>query len=169
MAESFLTLMADYDEAAQETFAAWQRHIDAAGFAGTHTRDIPYHISLATFDLADEAAAIALTRCVAAAHAPLEVDVTHMGLFTGGKVLFAAPDVNARLQALRQDCSDAPVGAYPWTPHTTLLIDEPAVVAQAVPMLTACFRPFRARITRLHLCAFWPTREILTAELTGKA
>lgn len=31
--------------------------------------------------------------------------------------------------------------------------------------LVKSFHPFMARITRLHLCAFWPTREIAFVRL----
>ena len=30
------------------------------------------------------------------------------------------------------------------------------------------FTPIVGKITRLHLCAFWPTREIMTVELKGE-
>jgi hypothetical protein len=34
-----------------------------------------------------------------------------------------------------------------------------------VKVLGKSFKPFEARIIRLHLCAFWPTREIETVQL----
>ena len=46
-------------------------------------------------------------------------------------------------------------------------MDEPATVCAAVPRLLESFQPFVGTIARLHLCAFWPTREILSVELTG--
>ena len=86
----------------------------------------------------------------------------------GGKVLFAAPDMSPALTALQRACAgDRPLNGYPWLPHTTMLIDEPAQIAAALPTLMAKFTPLLARIDRLHLCAFWPTREILTVKLTG--
>lgn len=48
-----------------------------------------------------------------------------------------------------------------------MLIDEPETIGRAVPVLMKHFVPIRARIDRLHLCAFWPTREILRVELSG--
>ena len=54
---------------------------------------------------------------------------------------------------------------YGFTPHTTILIDDPKVVHAALPTFVKCFRPMTGRITRLHLCAFWPTREIAALEL----
>lgn len=168
MAESFLTLMADYSEEDQLRIAQWYDALQAAGFTGTQTPGLPFHISLATFPLEAEAAAGALTRRVAERFAPLEVDIRHVGIFPGGKVLFAAPDMGPSLVALQAACESPLVNGHPWTPHTTLLIDQPEVIGAAVPVLMQRFTPLRARIDRLHLCAFWPTREILRVPLAGK-
>ena len=48
------------------------------------------------------------------------------------------------------------------------VIDEPDTVCAALPVLVKHFSPFMANITRLHLCAFWPTREILSVQLNAK-
>lgn len=167
MAESFLTLMADYCAEDQARISLWYDALQAAGFTGTQTPNLNHHISLATFPLEQEAEAIALTKRVAAEFAPVHADIRHIGVFPGGKVLFAAPDMSPPLTALQQACANGPLNGYPWTPHTTLLIDEPQVIGQALPVLMQHFSPLRARIDRLHLCAFWPTREILTVELSG--
>lgn len=168
MGESFLTLMADYCEEDQQHLSQWYNALQAAGFTGTQTPGLPFHISLATFSLEEEEAAVALARQVAARFAPLEADIRHVGIFPGGKVLFAAPDMRANLLALQAACNAQQVNGFPWTPHTTLLIDEPTIIGAAVPVLMQHFAPLRARIDRLHLCAFWPTREILRIPLTGK-
>lgn len=167
MAEQFLTLMADYDDATQRMLADWQTALDGACFTGTQTRDIPYHISLASLPLDKEAEAVALMMRTAANYGPVPVTCTHLGIFPGGKVLFAAPDMTAELVALHNACGTENTGGFRWTPHTTLLIDEKDVIARAIPAAVEMFRPFHATITRLHLCAFWPTREILTVPLQG--
>lgn len=53
------------------------------------------------------------------------------------------------------------------TPHATIILDEPETICRALPEVMKVFRPFYGHIVRLHLCAFWPTREIATVELTG--
>lgn len=170
MAESFLTLMADYDHVAQFRMDGWYNALQHAGFTGTQTPNLNHHISLATFPLEAEEEAIALTRRIAAEFAPVEVHISHIGVFAGGRVLFAAADVNPALAALQCACSDDRplVHGHPWTPHTTMLIDAPETIRAALPTLLEKFEPFCARINRLHLCAFWPTREILSVELTGR-
>jgi 2'-5' RNA ligase len=55
--------------------------------------------------------------------------------------------------------------SYGFTPHTTILIDQPEVVQAAIPTFVKCFQPMVSKVTRLHLCAFWPTREILALNL----
>ena len=168
MAESFLTLMADYCEADQQRISVWYDALQQAGFTGTQTPGLNHHISLATFPLEMEDEAIRLTKQVAAEFAPLDAAIRHVGVFPGGRVLFAAPDMSPALTALQQACSSGLVNGYPWTPHTTLLIDSPENIGAALPTLMQHFQPLLARIDRLHLCAFWPTREILTVELTGE-
>ena len=168
MAETFLTLMADYCDEDQQRISVWYDALQAAGFTGTQTPGLNHHISLATFPLDQEEEAIALTKRVAAEFAPVHADIRHVGIFPGGKVLFAAPDMSPALTALQQACAgERPVNGFPWTPHTTMLIDTPETIAAALPVLMQHFVPLRAKITHLHLCAFWPTRKILRIELTG--
>ena len=160
MAEQFLTLMADLDDEAQARLSGWYHSLQEAGFTGVQTPGLPYHISLSTFPLNREEEAVGIARKAAASFAQVPVHISHIGMFAGGKILFAAPEKDAELTALQEACrSDAPQ-QFPWTPHTTLLMDEADTVYAALPMIVKSFAPFTARIVRLHLCAFWPTREI---------
>lgn len=168
MAEQFLTLMADLDAASQDIMSGWYTELKEVGFAGTQTPGLPYHISLATFSLEKEQEVVSLMQKVAAEFAPVPVHISHVGMFAGGKVLFGAPEVNPELTALHEACAKDTMQKYPWTPHATLLIDEPEIVYAAVPVLMKSFRPILGKITRLHLCAFWPTREIAAVELSGQ-
>ncbi len=168
MAESFLTLMAEYCAEDQQRISVWYDALQRAGFTGAQTPGLPHHISLATFPPDREAKAIALTRQIAAIHAPLTVDILRIGTFPGGQVLFAQPERTQELTALHLAAGGGPLNGYPWSPHTTMLIDTPEVIAAAEKALAEVFTPIRARIDRLHLCAFWPTREILSVRLTGR-
>ena len=165
MAEQFLTLMADLDTESQKCLSGWYEELKAAGFTGTQTPGLPYHISLSTFplELEEEAKQITLKAAVCA---PVDVHFSHIGLFAGGRILFAAPERNPGLDRLQEACRDDGPQQYPWTPHTTILIDEPDTVHAALPVFVRSFAPFVGRIVRLHLCAFWPTREIVSADLT---
>ena len=167
MAEQFLTLMADLDEESQKLMAEWYSRLQEAGFTGTQTPGLPFHISLTTFALEQEQKAIELTKKAAEEFAPIPVHISHIGIFAPGKVLFGGLERNADLEKLHDACELNPDSQRPWTPHATILIDEPAAVCAALPQLLQSFHPFVGKITRLHLCAFWPTREIATATLSG--
>ena len=54
---------------------------------------------------------------------------------------------------------------HSWQQHITMLIDEPETIQKVFSILKESFHSFSGTITKLHLCAFWPTREILTVEL----
>lgn len=165
MAEQFLTLMADLDQDSQKRMSGWYDALKEAGFTGSQTPGLPYHISLAAFPLEQEETAAEITRKAAAAFSPFPVHISHIGMFAGGKVLFGAPEKSAELAALREACKPDMPEKYPWTPHATILIDEPDIICAAVPILMKSFVPFVGKITRLHLCAFWPAREIVSAGL----
>lgn len=168
MAEEILVLMADLDEDSQILMGGWYEKLQAEGFNGVQTPGLPFHISLATFSLEREAEVVDEMKRLSKQFSSIPVHFSHIGLFAGGKVLFAAPDMNpAGLLELRQAIKTETQEKFPWTPHATILIDEAETVQKALPVLVKDFRPFMGKITRLHLCAFWPTREIATVYLKG--
>ncbi|MBQ7058078.1 MAG: 2'-5' RNA ligase family protein [Firmicutes bacterium] len=167
MAEQFLTLMADLDEESQQIMTGWYSKLQEAGFRGTQTPDLPYHISLATFPLDQEDAVVQKMKKIAAEFTAFPVLISHIGIFPGGKVLFGAPEKDEKLISLHV-AFEKDTKEHPWTPHATILIDEPETVCEAVPVLVRSFYPFVGKLTRLHLCAFWPTREIAAVELSGE-
>ena len=168
MAEQFLTLMAELDDSSQQHLSGWYDGLRKAGFTGTQTPGLPYHISMAAFPLDQEDKAVETAWRAAAGSVPVPVHFSHIGMFAGGRILFAAPERNPELDRLQEACRSSAPQEHPWTPHTTLLIDEPEAVHAALPVLVSSFVPFVGKIVRLHLCAFWPTREILSADLSGK-
>ena len=161
MAEEFLTLMADLDDGSQQTLSGWYEKLREAGFIGIQTPRLPFHISMGCFSLDKEADVVKEMNELAESFSSIPVHISHIGLFAGGKVLFAAPDMNpADLLALRRAIKTETQERFPWTPHCTILMDEAETVQRALPVLIEHFHPFSGRITKLHLCAFWPTREI---------
>ena len=165
MAEQFLTLMADLDDDSQASMSAWYNSLNHAGFRGCQTPDLPFHISMASFPTEKEQEAVELAQKVAGAFSPIPVHISHIGIFAPGKVLFGGLERTAELDLLHNACETNPDPQRPWTPHATILIDEPATICQALPLLLKSFHPFIGWVTRLHLCAFWPTREILSIGL----
>ena len=168
MAEEFLTLMADLDDESQLIMSNWYKKLQAEGFSGKQTPGLPFHISLASFSLDKEAQVVNEMNKLAEDFSEIPVNISHIGVFAGGSVLYAAPDMNpAGLLNLRQAIRTETNDKYEWSPHVTVLIDDAETVQKAIPVLVKHFQPFMGRITKLHLCAFWPTREIATV-LLGK-
>lgn len=166
MAEEFLMLMADLDDESQKIMGGWYEKLQAEGFKGVQTPGLPYHVSLACFALDKEQDVVEEMKELAAKFTPIPVHISHIGLFVGGKVLYAAPDMNpAGLLELRHAVKTETQETFPWTPHATIIIDEAETIQKAIPVLVEHFQPFMGKITRLHLCAFWPTREIATVYL----
>ena len=160
MAEQFLTLLAELDDDSQKLMAGWYRELQAAGFTGVQTPDLPFHISIATFSLDQEKEAVREVQRLGETFSAIPVQISHIGLFAGGRVLFGAPDRTPELTALRDAVGIDKTDMFPWTPHVTILIDEPEVVSDALRTWIRSFTPFSTRITGLRLCAFWPTREV---------
>ena len=159
--EKQLYILAGYDDASEEILAGFQNILYENGFVGTHTKGIPMHITLGSFPTDREEALKALLSKLSGEVDSFEVTFNHLGIFGGARVLFAGPDMNDDLLALKEKCSDS----FHWTPHTTLLIDEPDVIFRAVPYVLHKFKPFVGRINSLHLYEFFPTRHIMSVTL----
>lgn len=168
MAEQFLTLMAELDAKSQSILSGMYNELYMAGFRGSQTPGLSYHISLANLPLEKEGETVERMYLAASEFAPVKVHISHMGIFAGGKVLFGAPEMNAGLSSLRDAVDIGVAQSTPFTPHVSILIDEPETICDAVKVLVKCFKPFMATIDALHLCAFWPTREIARVFLKGE-
>ena len=168
MAESFLTLMAEYCDEDQEKISVWYDALQNAGFEGTQTKGLKHHISLCMFPLEMEKEAIEITKQAAVNFSKFQVSLRHVGVMPGGKVLFAAPDMCDELTALQKACDQGKHIGLPFLPHTTMLIDDTDTIGKALPVLMEKFAPMTATIDRLHLCAFWPTRHIIEVKLKGE-
>ena len=164
MADKALYVLAGYDESTEECLAGIQNKLYSLGFTGTHTKNIPQHITLGSFPAEQERELVELVQKTADEAAPFAVTFSHVGLFTGGKVLFIAPDATKELLALKERFGDS----HGWAPHTTMLIDEPETVLQALPEVIRAFSSFGGKVTSLHLYEFFPARHILTVELKGR-
>ena len=161
MADKALYILAGYDGETEKYLSGIQNELYAQGFAGTHTKGIPQHITMGSFPTKREAELIALLKRLSKEETAFEVTFNHVGIFGGGKVLFIAPDTSAQMLALKERFG----GSDNWTPHTTMLIDQPEVIYRALPVVMNSFKAFRGRITALHLYEFFPTRHILSVDL----
>ena len=160
MADKALYLLAGYDEITDAHLAAIQQKLYDAGFSGTQTRIFP-HITLGSWPTEMEQEVIEKIEAVSGSTDSFEVTFNHAGIFGGARVLFIAPDVNRALLDLKEQFGDS----YNWTPHTTMLIDDPDVVFKALPVVMDEFSSFSGNVTTLHLYEFFPARHILSVNL----
>ena len=161
MADKLLCVLAGYDEETEAKLAGWQQDLYDKGYVGTHTKNLPQHITLGSFPVEKETELVAKVQQAAAQIHSFPVTFNHVGIFGGSKVLFIAPDVSHELLNLREEFESADG----WTPHTTMLIDEPSVIMEAVKEIADGFQAFAGKVTSLHVYEFWPTRHILSVKL----
>ncbi len=160
MSNKALYVLAGYDETTELHLASIQNELYKHGFIGRQTKNLPQHITLGSFPTETEAQLVDLLRTVSTEYSSFEVTFNHIGIFGGANVLFVAPDTNEQLWKLKERFGDS----YNWTPHTTMLIDNPDTIYKALPVIMTSFSAFKGRITSLHLYEFFPTRHILSVD-----
>lgn len=156
-----LYILAGYDDNTEKYLSGIQNKLYEEGFSGTHTKNIPQHITLGSYPVEMEKELIELLNKLSQTVGRFEVTFSHIGIFNGSKVLFVAPDCSKEMLELKENFGDSTT----WTPHTTMLIDEPEIVLKALPIVLNEFSSFGGKVTTLHLYEFWPTRHILSVEL----
>lgn len=77
--------------------------------------------------------------------------------------MFIAPDCSRALLNLKEEFGSS----FRWTPHTTMLIDDPDVILEALPAVMEQFSSFVGSVTTIYLYEFFPARHILTVQLGG--
>ncbi len=158
MADKALYVLAGYDNQTEQYLSGIQSMLYERGFTGTQTKNIPMHITLGSFHTNKETELINLLQNLSEEFHPFDITFNHVGLFPGGKVMFVAPDVNNNLIHLKEKFGNS----CGWTAHTTILIDNPDIIYQALPIVMKNFKSFSGKVTSLHLYEFFPTRHILS-------
>lgn len=159
-----LCVMAGYDDDTENYLSEIQKKLYEQGFCGTHTKNIPQHITLGTFDIEKEEELVNLLNSIAQKINSFDITFNHIGIFNGSKALFIAPDTSKNLIELKEMFEDS----SNWTPHTTMLIDEPEVIFKAMPVVLDNFKSFKGKVESIHLYEFWPANNILSVELNSK-
>lgn len=158
MDKKILCVMAGYDDDTEQRLAAMQNKLYEKGFVGTHTKNLPQHITLGTFSTEKETELIDIVTRVSQEIKPFDITFNHVGIFNGSNILFVAPDSNSSLFKLKENFGES----YNWTPHTTMLIDKPGNIYAALPFLAESFKSFQGSVQNIHLYEFWPSRHILS-------
>jgi 2'-5' RNA ligase len=175
MPDKQLYLLAEFDSDSQAEFTRISETLFLSGFSGQQTKGIPYHFTLGNADVEFKPELISNVARLGAITPRVDVYFDHIGLF-GLDVLFLAPNATNSMLDFRQaffpdettldsKSADQKIALAPWSPHATLLIDEPARVAAAIPIVAENFCPFPARITQVSLYEFFPPRLYLRVPL----
>ena len=158
-----LFIMAGFDPETERRLKDWEATLERIGRPGQQTKGVPHHISLGMYPPAMEEQVRAMVIQAAKETAPFPVTFQHLGIFGGGRVLFAAPCVSRALLNLKERFGPGDT----WTAHATLLIDEPEHILSAVSPAVGMFEEFEGRVERLFLHEFFPDRFILDLPLDG--
>lgn len=161
MESKALYVMAGYDDNTEKYLAGIQNKLYEQGFVGRQTKNIPQHITLGSFPVDKEEELKEMLQKLGDTQKAFEISFNHVGIFGGSNVLFVAPDSNKELLEMKEEFGES----FGWTPHTTMIIDEPDVVLKALPIVMNEFTAFEGKITTVHLYEFWPTRHILSVRL----
>lgn len=160
-----LYLLAQFDPRTNRRFARMDQKLCGAGLAGEQTRGIPPHFSLASFEIErlDEVPDL-LERCADVRR--FAVEFSHLGLFSGGRVLFLAPSQSKELISLYERVNEKSLWAgEPFAAHATLYIGPENTALKALSLAAEGFKPFRATVERVSLYAFFPARLIGSTDL----
>lgn len=167
MADKALYVLAGYDEQTEAVLSGIQNEIYALGFSGFQTKNIPMHFTIGAYNIKQEAELKERLITIAQTHKAFRVSFNHIGLFRqpANDVLFIAPEVNKEMLQLKDLFMDSSE-PFNWSPHTTLLIDKPEAIQQAIPVVLDTFSTFEGKVVTLHLFEFWPTKHILSVKLS---
>lgn len=166
MANKALYILAGYDDRTEEILSGIQKKLYDQGFSGLQTRDIPMHFTLGSYPVEQEDELKARLARIAETHKAFDTSFNHVGLFRlpQNDVLFIAPEISREMLALKDEFRDSR-DQFNWSPHTTMLIDKPAVIQEATQSVLKEFASFSGKVAYLHLYEFWPTRHILSVQL----
>lgn len=170
MAEKALYVLAGYDDRTEEILSGIQKSLYEQGFSGVQTKDIPMHFTLGSWPVDREKELKERLRQAAASHPAFGVAFSHVGLFRlpQNDVLFIAPETGREMLDLKDEFMDS-MDPFSWSPHTTMLIDRPEVVREALASVLDTFPAVSGKVEKLYLYEFWPARHILSVQLRPDA
>lgn len=169
MADKALYVLAGYDDETEAVLAGMQNKLYELGFEGVQTMGIPMHFTLGSYDSEREEELKERLAKIGESYKAFEVSFNHLGLFRlpTNDVLFIAPEVSKEMLKLK-DCFLDNKDQFKWSAHTTLLIDKPEVIHEALPAALENFAPLEGKVAKLYLYEFWPTRHVMSVELVAK-
>lgn len=169
MENKALYVLAGYDKKTDEILSEIQHKLYDLGFSGVQTKNIPMHFTMGKYDTSKKEELKSRLENIAETLNAFTVSFNHIGIFRlpQNDVLFAAPEVSREMLQLK-DCFLDSMDQYNWSPHTTLLIDKPDIIQEAIPTVLNGFKSLNGKVEILHLYEFWPAKHILSVDLRKK-
>lgn len=161
MEKKILCLMAGYESQLEEKIQSYRDVLLLNHLVGRQTPDLPHHITLGSFDLNDEFELIGKMEKASNLKHKFPITLSHLGIFPHTNVLFIGVDENEQLIELQRHF----IQMESWTPHTTMLIDDPTKLMEAIELLMPFFKPLKGDVSSLHLYEFFPKKHIKTVYL----
>lgn len=162
--EKFLTVFAVFDNETQDKLKYLQDEILKLGFKGTQTMGIPFHITLGSFPLEYESQLIDRIKDVCIKNIQFDIMLDKINNF-GNAVLFAEPIINESLINLHNLFDNNYADGLPYHPHATIFCGTEEEFTSAKELLSKIFQPIHAKIVRIQMGEFFPTRMIIEEEL----
>jgi 2'-5' RNA ligase len=164
MQDRLLYVMAQLDKETCEKMRGIDRLLYELGIEVKKPPKVPYHITLGSFELHQEADIQKRVEYVSRSLPRFSLTYNHIGLFHMS-VLFFGPDVSTELLALQRPFEQDRIRQHEWTAHTTLMMDEPDIILKALPIVAEKFAGFHATVESISLYEFWPSRFICRCPL----
>ena len=162
-----LYILAELDNETQLLLKNYEKIILENGFIGKQTKDIPYHITLASYSMENENYLNILLDKIENKFREISISYSGFGLF-GLNVLFLNPNMNLELIELynfvkeKSYNKDSDLSA-----HTTLFIDEPENIMEILPKFVENSSKINGKIKHISLYEFFPKKLIKRIELKG--
>ena len=158
--DKFLTVFAVFDGETQKILKAYQDNVLGLGYAGTQTMDIPFHISLGSFQVEVERKLTEKIKEVCANTGEFEIELNKVNHF-GHRVLFIEPERNEELIRLHSLFDGNFADGFPWHAHATIFCGSEEQGVEAERCLSNIFKPIKATVTGIQMGEFFPTRMII--------
>lgn len=164
--DKFLTVMAVLDAQTQYLLRTMQNEINKSGLSGTHTADVPFHVSLGSFPVECKESLISLMRKTSINFGRFNIELTRFADFNG-EVLFLEPQPSAGIDELHAIFDGNYSDGMPFHPHVTLFCGDELSVQQAKSILGTLQKPITAAVTGLLIGEFFPTNLLAELPLNG--
>lgn len=160
----FLTVFAVYDEETQAILKEYQDSVINATYSGTQTMNIPFHITLGSFQVEHEKELIDRIKLACSENFEFDINLSRVGHFNN-KVLFIEPEYTEQLMNLHALFDNNYPYGFPYHAHTTIFCGEEQQVIKAKVILTELFESRQAKIVGIQMGEFFPTRMIVVRDL----